>query len=148
MAEIDLSGINLSALPNSLLKKYQECGCPKATDKNKLYAVIDEGFVRLGEIQDLGTVSRVVYSDVVAHQNAAEFGRENGIIYFFHTSEKPHKEFPHIHARYAEEEISIYLKDFRVDGHFKSGKKQKEALEYVGKHLQELYDEWNRIINV
>ena len=90
--------------------------------------------------------STIVYLDIVSPNNSGEFDRENGIIYFFHTSENGHLLYPHIHAQYAGDEICIYLKDYRIIGKFESRTKQKEAIEYVKKHRKAVSREWNRIM--
>lgn len=147
---IELSKFDPVYLPEILLKVYQNRGYLKATDAEKLYARIDEDFISLKKTHDLADASRIIYIDLLGHHNAAEFAREDGISYFFHPSEKPHLNYPHVHAGYGGEEISISLSDFKVIGRFKSRSKQKEAVEYVkdAEHLRKLRAEWNRLVGV
>ena len=89
--------------------------------------------------------SEIIVSMVVAPQNAQEFARENGIMYYFHTAEQSHKCFPHIHAEYSGETISIYLNDFHTVGEMKN-KKAKEAVAFVRKNAKSIKAEWNKIM--
>lgn len=144
IAEIELEEIGTSNPSDVLLKIYQESGYPKATDEKKLYAVADGTHIRFNEVQSLENVSMIYYADVVAPQNAVEFRRENGIRYFFHSSEKPHSHFPHVHAEYAGEEICIGLKDCSIaEGRFESRKREKEAVVFVKGNIDELWKTWN-----
>ena len=144
VAEIESEEIDASNPSGVLLKIYQDSGYPKATDEKKLYAVADGVHVPFSEIQNLEDISKIYYADVVVPQNAVEFGREDGIRYFFHSSEKPHSNFPHVHAEYAGEEICIGLKDRSIaEGEFKSRKKAKEAVEFVEGNIDELWKTWN-----
>lgn len=83
---------------------------------------------------------------IVTPQNAKEFTRLNGLVYFFHTNENQHEHSPHIHVKYAEDEISIYLKDFCVIGKLKNNKKEKEAIRFVKHNIDKINNEWNKII--
>lgn len=144
IAEIEPKEIDVSNPSSTLLKIYQESGYPKATDEKKLYAVADGTHIRFNEVQSLENVSMIYYADVVAPQNAVEFRRENGIRYFFHSSEKPHSHFPHVHAEYAGEEICIGLKDCSIaEGRFESRKREKEAVVFVKGNIDELWKTWN-----
>jgi hypothetical protein len=88
----------------------------------------------------------IICSQIIALDNAAEYARFSGIVFFFHTAENGHLYNPHIHAKCSEEEISIYLKDYRIIGSFKNKKKQRTAIDYVKTHSDEIKSEWNRII--
>lgn len=89
----------------------------------------------------------VFYSNVIALNNAREYDRLNGISYYFNSSEKPHLHYPHIHAHYSNDDICISLKDFSVEGSFKTPAKQKEAVEYVKSHRRKLLKEWHKTID-
>lgn len=144
IAEIEPKEIDVSNPSGTLLKIYQESGHPRATDEQKLYAVADGAHIQFSEVQNLENVSRIYYADVVAPQNAVEVSRENGIRYFFHSSEKPHSHFPHVHAEYAGEEICIGLKDCSIaEGRFESRKREKEAVVFVKGNIDELWKTWN-----
>ena len=144
IAEIEPKEIDVSNPSGVLLKIYQESGYPNAIDEKRLYAVSDGAHVCFSEVQSLENVSRIYYADVVAPQNAVEVGREDGIRYFFHSSEKPHSHFPHVHAEYAGEEICIGLKDCSIaEGKFESRKREKEAVAFVEGKIDELWKTWN-----
>ena len=89
----------------------------------------------------------VLYSNVIALNNAREYDRVNGICYYFNSSEKPHLHYPHIHAHYSNDVICISLKDYSVEGSFKTTAKQKEAVEYVKSHRRKLLKEWHRTMD-
>ena len=148
VAEVDLSKVASSDLIRTILKEYQKNSYLNATNAKKLSVKIGEHLTLLDKLDNLTNADEIVYSDVIAPQNAAEFERKNGIVYFFHSSEKPHLNYPHVHARYGEDTISISLRDFTVIGSFSSKKKQKEAVEYVKnkQNLTRLKAEWNRIM--
>lgn len=89
----------------------------------------------------------VVYLNAIAPNNAVEFTRKNGIVYYINTSEKPHLNYPHVHARYSGDTISISLIDFSVVGRFKSKNKQKEAIGFVETNKLDLMELWKSIIS-
>jgi hypothetical protein len=88
----------------------------------------------------------VICSQVIAVNNTAEYARADGIIFFFHTAENGHLHNPHIHAQYGEDEISIYLKDYRIVGNFRNKKKQKKAVDYVKENASDIKNKWDRIM--
>ena len=88
----------------------------------------------------------VLYNNIAAPYGAYEYGREDGMVFFFHTSEKPHKYFPHIHVRYSGEVMSIYLSNLKIEGGFSNKKMEKRAIEYVKIHKKDIFDKWNMII--
>lgn len=71
-----------------------------------------------------------------------------GIEFIIHSNEKDkHKNNPHVHAKYCNEELFIYIKDGKVlnNNSFKSKKKTKKAIDYVLNHKKELLESWNKI---
>jgi len=130
----------------ALLQKFQELGCVVEAGRGSLRIMQEKELVPFDEtlLQDDGTT--VVYLDIVKLDNAKEYDRKNGIVYFFHTAEHGHLAYPHIHARHSGDDISIYLKDYHIIGKFKSGTKQKEAVEYVKSNRNQIGAEWNSII--
>lgn len=88
----------------------------------------------------------VIYNNLVAPYGAYEYGREDGMLFFFHTSETPHKHFPHIHVRYSGEIISIYLPTLKTEGKFSNKKIMKRALAYVKINQKAILKKWNEII--
>ncbi len=94
-----------------------------------------------------GTVLNLLYSNVVPPYGAKVVKvLENGVILFFHTNEQHHS--PHIHAKYAEQEISIELTpNARVTGTMKKSK-QKSACNHVKAHLKELLGRWETELNI
>jgi len=123
-------------------------GHPFNTEKGKIYLKREDKLILL----DKNTVFNsenlsIIYSEVISIQNAVRYDEIDGVVLFFKTEEHTHLYFPHIHARYAGEEISISLIDYQVIGHFKTHKKVKSAVEYVQKNIDGLYREWERIQN-
>lgn len=96
----------------------------------------------LGETQ-----ATIVYSKVIALNNAYEICRKDGLVYYINTSEKPHLEYPHVHVKCSGEEISISLTDFAITGCFKSKSKIRIAKKYVEKKHDIMLKEWYKIIN-
>ncbi|MBR0414262.1 MAG: DUF4160 domain-containing protein [Clostridia bacterium] len=90
--------------------------------------------------------TEIVFSEVAVPQNAVEFARQDGLVFFFQTSEKCHLFFPHVHVSYSGETIQVSLKDYHCEGNFKTPSKQKEAKKYVKKNKEKLLKEWNRIM--
>lgn len=90
---------------------------------------------------------QLVFLNIIPLNNAKEYDRLNGIVIFFHTSEKCHLFSPHIHAKYADETIKIDLDTFDVIGSFSNRKKQREAIAYAINNKQKLLSEWEEIIS-
>lgn len=144
IAEIDISRFeSRTAAAEYMLKLLQANGFTRATDKRKLFMAGSNTTFEDCACSSEGAT--VYYSAIIALNNAAEYDRENGIVYFFHFSERSHLEMPHIHAKYSGEEISIYFNDFHVDGKLKNMKREKEAISYVKRHVGDLPDKWREI---
>lgn len=103
-------------------------------DKNNLLANIKDG------------VLSVLYNNVIPPYGAYEYERKDGVVFYFHTAEAPHRNFPHIHAWHSGETISIYLSDYRTVGHFSNRKKEKSAVAYVKENSADILQKWNEII--
>ncbi len=84
----------------------------------------------------------LVVSNVIAPEGAQLVARlSGGVDLIFHKNEKNHS--PHIHAKYAEEKVSIGLtKPFKIKGKMKR-QKLEIALEYVRENLDDLLSKWN-----
>ena len=126
-----------------ILNIFHTHNCPDAIDAQKLYirhAHEEIHPLRSTDVLKDGDV--IFYLAIIALSNAYEYGYEDGIHYFFHTSEQGHQNHPHIHARYGEDEISIYFSDFHVVGKMKSPVIQSRAVKYVKKHLADMCEEW------
>lgn len=132
----------------SILKIYQCNGCYKAVDIEKLYfRNHEQSIMKLREFSDITDDTEILYiENIIIPCSAAEFNWQNGIIYYFNTSEKNHSKYPHIHVKYQGNKMCIYFETLRVKGHLKNPKKEKEAINYVKSNLEVLYEEWNRII--
>lgn len=143
----DISDISGSPSPTEyILNRFQACGFTDATDPNRLF--IRDGrsnLLRFKEEHALKSGEEIVYNAVIALSNAYEYCRKDGIVYFFHTSEKCHREYPHIHAGCGGEEISIYFSDLRIVGKTKSRALRKKAVDFVRENLDALTSEWQRI---
>lgn len=129
----------------AILRIFQNFGKSNAVHREKLLLDVGNGLTSFDKLLLSQGSATIIYSDVIAPENAYEFGRENGIVYYFHTQEKNHLFDPHIHAKYSGEELRIRLKDFSYDGSLKSPAKIKEAINYVRNHLKDIRAEWNRI---
>ncbi len=89
----------------------------------------------------------VLYSEVVALNNAAFYKEKDGIVFFFHTNEKNHMYQPHVHASYSGKTISISLNDYTITGDFKNPKKTKTAINYVKENIDDLLQAWEKWTN-
>ena len=87
----------------------------------------------------------VSYHNVVAPHGAKEFDRKDGLVFFFHTAEGSHRQYPHIHVRCSGEEVSIYLLTQKIVGNFSNKRMLKKAVHYVTENLDKLILEWNKI---
>lgn len=136
------SGENLL---DALLHLYKSNGYVDANDPQKLYLRKADGEMQpLREEHTIQNGDAILYLMVIAPENAQEYARENGIIYFFHTAEQGHLNYPHIHAKHGCEEISVYFSDFHVIGEMKRPVR-KRALRYIKGNVKKLAEEWNRI---
>ena len=74
--------------------------------------------------------------------------RIEGMDFIIHTNEKDkHMNNPHVHVKYENEELFIYIKDGSVKDNksFKNRKKTKIAIDYIQSNKRELLEAWNRI---
>ena len=126
-----------------ILDIFKNSGYKTATKKEKLLIFDKDGTKKLRSIDDIVDENiTICYSDVILPQSAVDIAREDGIRYYFQTSERCHKFNPHIHAEYQGEDVSIYLKDLRIEGKIKSRTKLKEIKRYVIRHREELLNKW------
>lgn len=117
-------------------------------EKGKLYLKRDGKLMALDETTLLDSESiSIIYSEVIALQNAARYDEIDGIDILFHMEEGTHLNFPHVHALYAGEEIVVSLIDFQVTGHFKTRKKIRTVVKYIQDNIDDLRREWDRIQN-
>ena len=129
-----------------ILEAYQKAGCAKADDPHRLYVKRGNGDLEPLCQAALEDNETILYSAVVAPENALEYAKEDGITYIFHTAEQGHRANPHIHARFGGDEISIYFSDLHVVGNMKSKKKRRQAVKYVEANLADMLEFWNRIM--
>lgn len=132
----------------AILARFRERGFPRAVKPECLYVKTDSDVKHFDpKLLENGDVT-IYYMDVHAPQNAVIYARVNGFLYFFHTSEGGHENYPHVHVRYSGEEFFISLRDFKPPKKLPKKIKSRninEAIEYVKAHKEELMDEWNRI---
>lgn len=134
-------------ITDALYQEFQKYGCNITAPNCCLKIMKEDGFIPFDEkLISTNQDITVAYFCIIKLDNAAEYARENGIVYFFHTAEKSHLKYPHIHAEYSGEEIKISLNNFQVEGRFKSPQKQKEAVKYVKKNSEDMSREWHRIM--
>lgn len=120
---------------NSIFEILADNGIDYTDGKGKFFCVIDDKlFVN------------IVYSKVIPINNSYIIYRENGVKIDISTKEHCHLNYPHIHAIYNGERISIGLDNFEIEGTFKNPSKQKVAINYVKKHQRELKRIWNDTI--
>ena len=70
VAEVDLSKVASSDLIRTILKEYQKSSYLNATNAKKLYVKIGEHLTLLDKLDNLTNADEIVYSDVIAPQNA------------------------------------------------------------------------------
>lgn len=136
-----------------LLALYQNAGYEGAIESQKLYVVsADKGLIPLSSVDNIEKDATVIYSAVIAINNAVEFDRVNGTVYYIGSDEKKHFYEPHMHARIGDpndkggEKIRINLKTFAVKGKFKSRKKQREAIQYAKDNIDRIREVWNKVM--
>ncbi len=127
------------------IKMHYKKGGYSVEDKENLYIIKDGKWLPFDE-NLLEDNTEIIYSKVVIPQNAIQFARQDGLVFFFQTSEKCHLFFPHVHVEYSGETIQIALSDYHCEGSFKNPSKQKQAVKYVKKNKKNLLKEWNRIM--
>lgn len=143
IGEISVEELNsLKDSIQAILQLFQDSGHKCILGIDMLYVYQAGKTLPLDEVKELQDDAVITYYDILPLNNAAKYDRKNGILYFFHVSESEHINHPHIHAKYAENEISIYLRDFHVVGTLKNKSKQKEALSYVKDHLDDILLKW------
>lgn len=132
---------------SEILTRFANAGVSVDAETNHLYTIIEDIWKPLSEsdLSHSGEIE-IIYSDIVAPQNACFFHEADGIVYFFHTNEGNHLHQPHVHAKNSGRETSIYLKTFRADGDLGT-KKQKIAVRFVKKHHAKFEEAWNKIIH-
>ena len=132
---------------SEILIHFENAGISVDKERKHLY-VFSDGVLKTlsAEVFFLNTDIEVFYLDIIAPQNASSFYESDGIRFFFHTNEGNHLHYPHVHAENSGDEISISLEDFRVEGQFRSRKKQKIAIQFVQKNHVKFEEAWNKII--
>lgn len=154
LREIDLETLlPIKDIAEALFQQFEKSGVKAKRDESRLR--IKRGKELLPFDVDLITSSEditVVYLDIISPNNARELGRKDGIVYYIGSNESKHFYEPHIHARIGDmkdknaEVIRISMKDFSVEGSFKSCKEKKEAIQFVKEHLEEIRKEWNDLM--
>lgn len=130
-------------LKDYILHIYQENGYQDALNADKLFASNENGErIPFYDISSIQKAERIEYLSIIAPNNAYEYKRQDGILYFFHTSEGKHMEYPHIHARCGREEISVYFSDFHVIGKMMPPKR-RQAVRYVKEHIEDMKEKWD-----
>lgn len=114
-------------------------------NKGRLYILKSNGIFPFNEsvILDEKQIN-VIYSEIVALNNAAFYEENDGIVFFFHTNEKNHMYQPHVHASYDGKTISISLKDYTITGDLKNHKKNKSAINFVKNNADDLLRFWQK----
>lgn len=108
-------------------------GC-KITNENILQFVVDKILI-------------IKYRNIVTPNGAKFYDYFKGINYFFHSSETQHLNYPHVHAKYNGEVISISLTNFTVVGRFSNKQKMNQAIKYVIKHKEDLMEKWHQWVS-
>ena len=90
-----------------ILDIFKNWGYKNAMNKEKLLIFDKDGTKKLRSIDDIVDENiTICYSDVILPQSAVDIAREDGIRYYFQTSERCHKFNPHIQAEYQREDVS------------------------------------------
>ncbi len=89
----------------------------------------------------------VVYKSIIVPYGAHYYDFFDGIEYYFHSSEKCHLKYPHIHAKYNSEEITINLNNFSVAGQFSNRPKMNTAIKYVKKNIKSILVKWHKWVS-
>lgn len=143
---IDYSNSQINDIETSIFQIFKKHGYKVECDIEHLWILVNGNLIPF-EMESLNDENlTVVYSAVIPPNNAKEFSRQNGIIYYINPKEKPHLNFPHVHAKDNEDTISISLRNYSVTGSFKNRSKQKEAVAFVKTNKRKLLKEWNTIM--
>lgn len=128
-----------------VLQLLQDAKHPFDEKKGRIYFKIGGKLVKFDKETNIDSeITSIVYSEVVAPQGSAYYDEIDGIMFFFHPGEKSHQSYPHVHASYSGETISISLTNFHLTGHFKNRKKTKIAIEYVKENQDALLLAWSK----
>ena len=142
---------NLSeyASAEDIIRVFSIHGYP-ATDDQKLYLMLDGNTVPFSAEMLSTPGITIVYSDVVALNNAVGFDFYEGIRYFFHTDEKNHEHTPHVHAACNQAGGVLWIPLDNPEnyiGHYNNSAKETQAVKYVKKNYNALMERWNKIMN-
>lgn len=130
-----------------ILEYYKNAGVNVGEKGKYLYIFANDKFILFSESNWLLSIdNKIIYSDIVALNNAHSFYENDGIRYFFHTNESNHLYNPHVHAENGGDEISINLRNFRIKGKFSNNKKQKIAVRFVRDNRKKFMQAWNALI--
>lgn len=91
-------------------------------------------------------VDYIIYSCIVHTENAFGFAAVDDIAFDFRTREQNHRSYPHVHAFHDGQEISINLRNGKVEGSFKNSRKQRLAAEFVSENLRYFLEGWRLMI--
>lgn len=90
ISEVTLQDLlSYESIQDGIFNKFDEEGIVTKQNYGILYVNDGENLIPLDE-SILTSDAVIVYSTIVKPDSAYEFGRENGITYFFHTKEKGH----------------------------------------------------------
>ena len=147
--EIFEEALSEKTLAEDIIHIFSAHGYP-ATDSQKLALMVNGNTVPFNEdaLDTQGVI--IIYSDIVAPDNAVEYDTYKGIFYFFHTNESVHEHTPHVHAKckQANGELWIPLDDpENYIGHYSNRVKEIQAKNYVKKNHAALMKQWNKIIS-
>lgn len=120
---------SVSSILPEVLKNLEKSGHPFDAEKGRFFIYTQLQLLPIDSIESLDCNDiTIIYSEITSLNNAVRYYEDGGIVFFFHTNEHNHKHFPHIHASYGGDEISISLVDYQVTGSFKNCKKRERQL--------------------
>lgn len=149
----DIGMISLSeaetyeAALHQILECYKNAGVNVDEKGEYLYIFANDNLIPFSESNWLLSIdNKIIYSDIVAPNNAHSFYENDGIRYFFHTGESCHLYYPHVHAENGGDKISISLRNFQIKGKFTNNKKQKIAVRFVRDNQTKFMQAWDALI--
>lgn len=109
--------------------------------KNGEFVHIEEADLTSDEID------YIIHSCFVHMDNAFGFAGVEDIAFVFRTREQNHRSYPHVHAFHDDREISINLRNGKVEGHFKNSRKERTAVKCVKENLKYFLEGWRLLID-
>ena len=89
----------------------------------------------------------IVYSEVAAPYGAVSLFRKNGFDFYIRTREENHINTAHVHVRWADGEITVELKNYKVKRRNGTNlQDEQKAVKIIKEYEQQFNAAWNEII--